>query len=174
VLFARLFAGPPDAALYTRLRENGLERLAQAQNVDLTSDLLDPDDEDSCATELDAEYTRITEQVTLRESDYSGTTEDPVVAIGGYLTEQGLRIDTDADLPLDHLSFSLGIMGELVGREGGDSEQHARSFFLRHLRPWAQHALTEVAEAADRSFYRGVAAMLSAFLGSESRLYQGA
>ena len=35
VLFARLLAGPPDAALYERLLANGLSQLAAAQGVEL-------------------------------------------------------------------------------------------------------------------------------------------
>ena len=39
VLFARLLAGPPDAALYARLEAEGLKDLATVQGIDLTSDL---------------------------------------------------------------------------------------------------------------------------------------
>lgn len=49
VLFARLFSGPPNAELYTRLREGGLDRLAQAQGIDLTSDLTDHTSADASA-----------------------------------------------------------------------------------------------------------------------------
>ena len=80
------------------------------------------------------------------------------------------------DLPCDHLAVVLGIMGQLAGQadERGDeaSRERARSFFLRHVRPWAQRALTEVAAHAERRFYRGAAAMASAFLETERRSYE--
>lgn len=171
VLFARLLAGPPDAALYRRLREQGLRRLAEAQGVDLTSDLLDETDPAASAAELQAEYERLAEEVSLRASDYAGGTEDPVVALTGFLREHGLEVDRGAELAVDHLAVALGIMGELAGQaeESGDADAgiRARAFFLRHIEPWAQRALADIADAADRRFYRGLAAMISAFLESE-------
>jgi len=178
VLFARLLAGPPDAQLYDRLRRGGLADLAAAQGVDLTSDLLDAEDPEASACELQAEYARLLDRVSLRASDYGSGSEDPVLALTAYLREHRLAVDQGVDLPCDHLSIALGIMGELseaeeTGRDA-DAGLRARSFFLRHLQPWSQAALSEVASASDRRFYRGVAAMLSAFLESERRLYVAA
>jgi TorA maturation chaperone TorD len=176
VLFARLLAGPPDAALYRRLREGGLLDLARLQGIDLDSDLVDASDAESSTTELEAEYAHFQERVSLRASDYTPATGDPVVAIGAFLQEHRLSVDESGpELPVDHLSLALGIMGELAGQEesgaGVDAGVRARAFFLRHIRPWAQQALAEVAESAQRQFYRGLAAMISAFLGSELRRY---
>ncbi|MHC4222413.1 MAG: TorD/DmsD family molecular chaperone [Planctomycetota bacterium] len=176
VLFARLLAGPPDAALYLRLKEGGLFDLARVQGVDLDSDLVDASDAESSTTELEAEYARFEERVSLRASDYTSATGDPVVAIGAFLREHRLSVDESGpELPVDHLSLALGIMGELAGEEesgaGEDAEIRARAFFLRHIQPWAQQALTELAGCAQRHFYRGLAAMISAFLGSEFRRY---
>jgi TorA maturation chaperone TorD len=176
VLFARLVAGAPDAALYARLRTGGLDHLAAAQRVDLTSDLLDAADAEASATELGAEYDRLAHLVSLRASDYAGATEDPVASVAAFLTEHGLSVDARANLPCDHMAVVLGIMGELAGQadEGTDPDGRvrARSFFLRHIQPWMQRALTDMAAAADRNFYRGVAAMLDAFLQSEHRTYR--
>lgn len=175
VLFGRLLAGPPDADLYRRLRVGGLKSLADAQGIDLSSDLLDEDDAEASAAELSAEYARLADLVPLRESDYRDNGEDPVIALSRFLKEQKLR--APKDLPCDHLSVTLGIMGELAQRaESG----HARSlevamdFFRRHLAPWAPAALAEVAEKAERRYYKGVAAMASAFLESERRAYEAA
>ena len=175
VLFARLFSGPPDEALYTRLRDDGLRDFARVQGVDLTSDLVNDEDAAGSAAELSAEYARLAQFVSLRASDYNGATEDPVIAISGYLAEHGLETDGEPDLPLDHLAYALGIMGELAGQtEAGDpdADTRARAFFLRHIDPWASQALAEVSQKADRHFYRGLAAMLSAFLGSERNQYR--
>jgi len=175
VLFARLFSGPPDEALYTRLRDGGLRDFARVQGIDLTSDLVDEEDAAGSTIELAAEYARLAQFVSLRASDYNGATEDPVVAISGYLAEHGLETNGEPDLPLDHLAYALGIMGELAGQaEAGDpdADTRARAFFLRHIDPWAPQALAEVSEKADRLFYRGLAAMLAAFLGSERTQYR--
>ncbi|MEM8884047.1 MAG: molecular chaperone TorD family protein [Planctomycetota bacterium] len=178
VLFGRLFAGGLTAALYQRVREGGLEDLARAQSVDLFSDLLDPSDPESSSVELGAEYARLSEQVSLRASDYSNTTEDPVVALEAYLREHELSVSGEVELPTDHLALVLGVMGELAEREeqgrDDDATAHAAAFFLRHLHPWAPRALTEVSAAADRRFYRGLSIMLSAFLAAERQRYQGA
>ena len=176
VLFARLLAGPPDAALYERLRSGGLFELARVQEVDLDSDLVDGSDAESSATELEAEHAALLGRVSLRASDYATATDDPVVAIGAFLKEHGMSVDEQGlDLPVDHLSLALGIMGELAGQEesepGPEPAIRARAFFLRHIQPWAQQALTEVAGNAQRHFYRGLAAMVSAFLGSEYRRF---
>ncbi len=174
ILFGRLLSGPPDAALYLRLHEGGLERLAAAQGVDLTSDLLGPDDADGCAAELRAEYDRLGDGFAWRASEYEAATADPAASIAGFLREHGM--EADPALPCDHLSIVLNIMGELAAQEErrpeGDAAVRAPLFFRRHLDPWAQRALAELSARADRKFYRGIAAMASAFLESERRRYE--
>jgi len=176
VLFGRLLAGPPDASLYRRLREGGLHALAEAQRIDLTSDLLDETDAEASASELGAEYARFADIVSLRASDYAPEGEDPVASISEFLREQRLRAATD--LPCDHLAVALGIMGELAGDADASgsapARQRAAEFFHSHLAPWAQRALADLAEKAERRYYRGVAAMISAFLESERRQYEAA
>jgi TorA maturation chaperone TorD len=176
VLFGRLLAGPPDADLYRRLRDGGLHSLAEVQGIDLTSDLLDEADEEACASELSAEYARLSDLVSLRASDYGDQGDDPVIALSRFLAEHRLRAATD--LPCDHLSVALGIMGELAGdadaRGDAQSRRRAEDFFRRHLAPWAVRALAEVSAKAARRYYRGVAAMASAFLESERRQYEAA
>ncbi|MHC4551047.1 MAG: TorD/DmsD family molecular chaperone [Planctomycetota bacterium] len=178
VLFARLLAGPPDAAFYERLRTGGLQDLAAAQRVDLTSDLLDEQDPETSASELRVEHDRLAALVSLRASDYAAGAEDPVVSMSAVLAEHGFELDRDLHLPCDHLAVALGVMGELAGhadaREEEEPHLRARSFFLRHIAPWAQRALTELAAEAQRRYYRGLAAMVSAFLESERRIYQTA
>lgn len=176
VLFGRLLAGPPDADLYLRLRGGGLHALAEAQGIDLSSDLLDETDAEASASELAAEYARIRDLVPLRESDYSAEGDDPVVAVSRFLAES--RLQAPLELPCDHLSVALGIMGELAGAADakGDagSRERARDFFGRHLSGWALAALANLAEKAERRYYRGVAAMAGAFLESERRQYEAA
>jgi TorA maturation chaperone TorD len=175
VLFGRLLAGPPDAPLYDRLRQGGLQSLAEAQGVDLSSDLLDEEDAEASASELSAEYARVAEAVSLRESDYTEG-PDPVVSISRFLGEHRLR--APLDLPVDHLAVVLGIMGELAGAADakGDAQSRdlARTFFHRHVAPWALAALTDLAGSAQRRYYKGVAAMASAFLESERRHHEAA
>lgn len=175
VLFGRLLAGPPDADLYRRLRNGGLHTLAGLQGVDLSSDLLDETDAEACASELAAEYGRLKDLASLRASDYESGGEDPVVGISRFLKEHRLR--ATPDLPCDHLSVALGIMGELAeAAERGDAanRKRARDFFRLYLAPWAVAALADVSEKAERRYYRGVAAMASAFLESERRHYEAA
>ena len=176
VLFARLLAGPPDSAFFARLRDGGLNDLAAAQGVDLTSDLVDETDGETSATELQVEYDRLRDTVSLRASDYAADAEDPVLSVSAFLAEHGLRVGGEVELPVDHLSVVLGVMGELAGQADTDADEdshaRARAFYLRHLLPWAQQALSELASTAERRFYRGLAAMVSAFLESERRQYE--
>jgi TorA maturation chaperone TorD len=177
VLFARLLAGPPDAALFERLRTGGLQHLAEVQGVDLTSDLSDDEDPEGSAAELRLEYQRLARDVSLRASDYPAAgAVDPAVSVAGFLAEHGLTMGDDFDLPCDHISVAMGIMGELTGQADADPSEErrarARSFFLRHVAPWCQQALTEIAASAQRRYYRGLAAMVSAFLETERRAHQ--
>ena len=175
VLFARLLAAPLDATFYRRCRTEGLEGLARAQRLDLTSDLLDEEDAESSVLELSAEFDELFRDVSLRASDYEGGTEDPVASISGFLKEHAMEMDASAELPRDHLSVALGIMGALTAgstESRAERELRARSFLHRHLLPWAQRALAEVTHRACRRFYRGLAAMVAAFLESERRLYE--
>jgi TorA maturation chaperone TorD len=177
VLFARLLAGPPDAALFERLRTGGLQHLAEVQGVDLTSDLSDDEDAETSAAELREEYERLACDVSLRASDYRGAgSDDPAVSVRGFLAEHGLKMGGDFYLPCDHISVAMGIMGELTAQAeadpGEESRARARAFFLRHVAPWCQQALTEVATRAQRHYYRGLAAMVSAFLETERRAHR--
>lgn len=177
VLFARLLAGPPDAELFSRLRTGGLQHLAAVQGVDLTSDLEDDQDAETSAAELREEYARLARDVSLRASDYPPAgAADPVVAVRAFLAEHGLEMGGEFDLPSDHISVAMGIMGELTGQADADPSEErrarARSFFLRHVAPWCQQALTEIAARAQRRYYRGLAAMVSAFLETERRAHQ--
>lgn len=178
VLFARLLSGAPDAQLYRKLRDGGLRNLAAAQGIDLTSDLLDDEDDQAAASELGVEWSRLDQDVSLCASDYPSGASDPIAALGAFLREHRLQLGRGVDLPPDHLAVALGVMGELAGqadaRTDPDSVARARAFFLRHLQPWSQRALSELAARAERRFYRGVAAMLSAFLESERIRYQAA
>ncbi|MHC4941101.1 MAG: TorD/DmsD family molecular chaperone [Planctomycetota bacterium] len=178
VLFGRLFAGDLTADLYRRVRSGGLDDLARIQGVDLFSDLLDADDAESAVVELAAEQARLDDLVSLRASEYSDTTGDPVLALDAFLREHELEVGHAVDLPHDHLALVLGVMGELAQREeegrDEDAPLHARAFFLRHVLPWAPRALMEVSAQADRRFYRGLATMLSAFLETERRRYDAA
>jgi len=175
VLFGRLLSGAMTPDLYTRVRSGGLDELAKAQGVDLVSDLLDSEDAESAATELAAEHHRLVENVSFRASDYTDAAGDAVVALNAFLREHELSLLDDVDVPQDHFSVVLGVMGELAQREeesgDGDAELHARAFFLRHLDSWAPRVLVEISAAADRRFYRGIAKMLSAFLASERQRY---
>ncbi len=177
VLFARLLAAPLDATFYERCRMQGLGGLAHVQGVDLTSDLLDEEDAEGSALELSTEFDELFHNVSLRASDYEGGTEDPVASISGFLKEHAMEIDASAELPRDHLSVALGIMGALTAsttEERAERQLRARSFLHRHLLPWAPQALAEVASRAHRRFYRGLAAMVAAFLDSERRLFEAA
>ncbi|MHC4974808.1 MAG: TorD/DmsD family molecular chaperone [Planctomycetota bacterium] len=177
VLFARLLAGPPDAALFLRLRTGGLQHLAEVQGVDLTSDLSNAEDAETSAAELREEYERLARDVSLRASDYPAAgAVDPVVSVRAFLSEHGLAMGDEFELPCDHISVAMGVMGELTGQADADpseeSRARARSFFLRHVAPWCQQALTEIAARAQRHYYRGLAAMVSAFLETERRAHQ--
>jgi len=178
VLFGRLFAGGLSAELYERVRAGGLDDLARIQGVDLFSDLLDASDAASAVVELGAEQARLEDLVSLRASDYTDATGDPVVALDAFLREHELAVGERLGLPHDHLAIVLGVMGELAQREeegeDEDAGRHAAAFFRRHVLPWAPRALAEVSSAADRRFYRGLATMLSAFLESERRHYESA
>ena len=175
VLFGRLLSGALTPELYTRVRAGGLDELAKAQGVDLVSDLLDAEDAQSAVTELAAEHARLTQRVSFRASDYTDAAGDAVVALDAFLTEHELSLLEDVDVPHDHLSVVLGVMGELAQREeeneDGDSALHARAFFLRHLDSWAPRVLVEISAGSDRRFYRGLMTMLSAFLASERQRY---
>ena len=175
VLYARLLATPPDAALYERLHTEGLRDLAELQGLDLFGDLPGPEDSEGAAAQLEIELVQLRVRVSFEASDYGGGAEDPVASIEGFMREHGLEMDAPVELERDDLAVVLGLMGELVGqaesKPSSDRNERASAFFQRHLEPWAQRALTEIATAARLRFYRGLASLISTFLANERRIF---
>ncbi len=175
VLYARLLATPPDAELYRRLHAEGLRNLAELQGLDLFGDLPGPEDAEGAAAQLEIELERLRENVYFEASDYGGGAEDPAASIDGFMREHGLELNTPVELERDDLAVVLGLMGELVGQAEAkpttDRQERARAFFQRHIEPWAQRALAEIATAARLRFYRGLASLISSFLANERRTY---
>jgi len=175
VLYARLLAAAPDSSLFERLHTEGLRGLAELQGLDLFSDLPGPEDSEGAAAQLEIELEQLREAVSLEASDYGGGTKNPPAALDGFMREHGLKVDAGVELERDDLAVVLGLMGELVGqaeaKPSRDRKERARAFFQRHLEPWAQRALTEIATHSRLRFYRGLASMISSFLAAERRHY---
>jgi hypothetical protein len=138
VLFARLLSGAPDPALYRRLLDGGLQRLAEAQGLDLTSDLLDDDDPDAAAAELGVEWSRLDRDVSLCASDYPAGANDPVAALGAFLREHRLHLGADASRA-SICSGNTGCPHSTCNPSASLPQRRATSSHLSENAPFMQH-----------------------------------
>ena len=173
-VLARLFAGPPDAALLTTLADaaRGTEdELGSAWN-ELCALATTAGAGDTAPRRLAAEYSELffgvgEPRVMLYGSWYqSGSLMDvPLARLRDDLARLGFERDPQVREPEDHFAALLEVMAMLVS----DGRAAQADFFRRHLAPWYAHPCQRL-EAESSEFYRAAARFARGVLDVESEL----
>jgi TorA maturation chaperone TorD len=172
-LLARLFYGPPNAAL---LRAIGLEKLegelAQPwEELQRAAAAADPEAvreeyETAFIGTGKAPVTLYTTAYVIRHSN-----EVPLAELRGELARLGLARRAEAREPEDHIAALCDSMRHLVAQQKTDLEEQRR-FFNRWILP-AGGPLCSAIELSDKTaFYRPVARFAKAFLTIEQVAFE--
>ncbi|MCC7328181.1 MAG: molecular chaperone TorD family protein [Burkholderiales bacterium] len=176
-LLARLYAGPPDAALLADLgateswTDDGVNPLAGAWNrLVLASRTMD-------AQAADDEYTSLFIGVGKSECNLyasywinEATLQRPLVGVRADLAKLGLARQSDSVIYEDHLAALCEIMRILiVGLADRQPEPVAtqKAFFERRIGPWVFDCCSAICESQVADYYRYVASFTHCFLAVE-------
>lgn len=171
-LLARLLLAPPDSELLDFLAhlepdEDGGEMSAAWQELADAARMSSP--EVAARAHFELLVGVIQGQITPYASWYLHGTlmDEPLVALRRDLRRLGIaRAEASRD-PEDHLGALLEVMALLV--EGGSPDQAA--FFQRHLAPWAQRCLGDLARVPS-PIYAGIGRLGLAFLAQERQRFE--
>ena len=181
-LLARLLLAPPDAALLAALAnsnaivaqggdpalERGWEQLTLASRVV---------DAGAVAAEFNIVFVSIgTPPVDPYGSRYlAGFLNDtPLADLRADLARLGLRRARGVAEFEDHLGALCETMRVLIAGAPGiarASIEQQKMFFSRHIGPWCQSALDDIAGAEGSNYYRLVARLGAAFLALETEAF---
>lgn len=95
--------------------------------------------------------------------------EEPLARLRSDLALLGLERQADKKEPEDHIAGELDVMRLILSAEGTPVVD-AKTFFNRHLLPWAQSFLSDLAVASSAVFYRDVAQFGANFIKLEAQL----
>jgi TorA maturation chaperone TorD len=172
-LLARLFYGPPDAALLKGMAGETLEgELARPwEELKRAARAADPE---AVREEYESAFIGTGKApVTLYSTAYAirYSTEVPLAQLRGELQRLGLARRTEAHEPEDHIAALFDVMRHLVARQHEDlSEQ--RRFFSRWIGP-AMESLCGAIERSDKTvFYKPVARFTKSFLTLEQVAFE--
>jgi len=181
-LLARLLLAPPDASLLDAIAnstpivaEGGDPALARCwEHLTLASSVMDAG---AVAAEFNSLFVSIgTPPVDPYGSRYlAGFINDtPLAALRADLARLGLRRARGVAEFEDHLGALCETMRVLVaGAPGVNSASIAQQklFFDRHILPWCDRALDDIAGADGANYYRLVARLGAAFLALEAAAF---
>lgn len=173
-VIARLFNGPPDAALLAALAQAGrslggdrgaLPQAWTALGVAASAPL------GTVADEFDALFISVSRPVVLLNASWYLTgflQEEPLAEVRDDLARLGLGRRFGARETEDHVAALAEVMRHLIvsGTDGAGLE-HQDEFFARHLAPWYARLADTLADAPQADFYARAASLLRAFLDIE-------
>jgi TorA maturation chaperone TorD len=171
-LLARLFYGPPDAALLKAMAGETFDgELAQPwKELTQAAGAADPE---AVREEYEAAFIGTGKApVTLYTTAYSirFANEVPLVELRGELSRLGLARRIEAREPEDHIAALCDVMRHLVAKQHELEEQYR--FFHRWIAPAAEPLCVAIDRNAATDFYKHVARFANAFLSLERRAFE--
>jgi TorA maturation chaperone TorD len=97
--------------------------------------------------------------------------EEPLAELRQDLGLLGLERQQDKREPEDHIAAEMDVM-RLILTAQGTPVVDAKTFFNRHISPWAQRFFNELEKSGSANFYRGVAGLGHAFINSEMQQFK--
>lgn len=97
--------------------------------------------------------------------------ERPLVKVREDLRILGVARSADVGEPEDGIGFLCEVMAGIALRRFPAPESFERSFFTRHLAPWAERFFTDLETAAAARFYRAVGRLGRHFMALEREAF---
>ena len=172
-LLARLFYGPPDAALLKAMAGETFDgELAQPwKELKQAAGAADPQ---AVREEYEAAFIGTGKApVTLYTTAYSihFANEVPLVELRGELARMGLARRVEAREPEDHIAALCDVMRHLVAKQQDDLDQQRR-FFHRWLAPVAEPLCVAIERSSATNFYKHVAFVAKCFFALEQTAFE--
>ena len=171
-LLARLFYGPPDAALLKALNEESLagELARPWEELKRAAAAADPEAvrEEYEGTFIGTGKAPVTLYTTAYVIKYSS--ETPLAALRGELARLGLARRVEAHEPEDHIAALCDTMRHLVA--GGKDLDEQRGFFHRWIRPSAEPLCAAIERSDKTAFYKPVARLAKSFFALEQTAFE--
>jgi TorA maturation chaperone TorD len=164
-LLARLFYGPPDAALLGALAQSGEISADEPGLAAAWRELV------AAAAQADPEQVREEYEetfvgtgkapITLYSSAYlvRYSNDAPLVALRQELAALGIARRDGVHEPEDHVAATLEVMRYLIAQRA-DSLDAQRNFFARWIRPTAERLCNAIEQSDKTRFYRSVSRVL--------------
>ena len=97
--------------------------------------------------------------------------ERPLADVRGDLIRLGLeRVETQRE-PEDHIGILCEVMAGFAARRFEATPADEKSFFEKHLRPWAERFFVDLEMAKDAHFYRAVGQVGRLFIAIETEAF---
>ncbi len=182
---ARVFQHEVTAETLARIREPDFRAALEAAGANIAEEL--PGSEDELLEDLAIEYTRLFigpgRHVSPHASVHLGGEEGSLwggstVAVKRYIESLGFEFEPRYRGLPDHVGVELELMERLARAEAeawreGDGDAAVRclevqqTFLEQHMMKWLPGFCKKVADAASLAFYREMAELTAAFVGSE-------
>lgn len=174
-LLARLLRQAPSPELLAELAQMrgdgsplGLTRIALADAARATNAA-------DAATEFFALFIGIGRGELLPYASYYLTGflhEKPLAKLREDLGQLGIERASGNFDPEDHLGLLLEVMGGFANGTFEATLSEQKEFFDRHLAPWAERCLADIAVSPSARFYKAVAALGGMFIGLEREAFE--
>lgn len=175
LLLARLLRQAPSPELLAELAQMrgdgsplGLTRIALADAARATNAA-------DAATEFFALFIGIGRGELLPYASYYLTGflhEKPLAKLREDLGQLGIERASGNFDPEDHLGLLLEVMGGFANGTFEATLSEQKQFFDRHLAPWAERCLADIAVSPSARFYKAVAALGGMFIGLEREAFE--
>jgi TorA maturation chaperone TorD len=97
--------------------------------------------------------------------------ERPLARVREDLARLGIERAEDQGEPEDHIAILCEVMAGLVSHRFGTEPGAERTFFDRHLKPWAMRFCADCETAPHARFYRAAGAVGRVFLALEAEAF---
>jgi TorA maturation chaperone TorD len=94
--------------------------------------------------------------------------ERPLAKVRGDLAELGIERAERTHEPEDHIAMLCEVMSAMISRQFVSEKIDERTFFDRHMKPWAGRFFADLEQVASTDFYRAVGALGRTFMDIET------
>jgi len=175
LLLANLFRRAPNARLLTELSSLRGDASALGMAHLALADAARAATPESVAAEFFSLFIGVGRGEVMPFGSYymTGFLHDrPLARVREDMARLGIERQQSVFEPEDHIASLLEVMAGLIGGELGSAPDEADKFFVRHIAPWAERLMADIAVAKPSRFYKAVAILGQVWIGIEQASMQ--